>query len=82
MPRYFFNFENAGATSVDLVGRELLDDVSARAEAAKIAADLATNDAIEGRVPTYQWIEVIDEHQRPIIRLPVADVIREPNRSR
>jgi hypothetical protein len=82
MPRYFFNFENDSSSQPDLVGRELPDASAARSEAAKVAADFATNHAVEGRAPAYQWIEVCDEHHRPIARLPVADIIREPNRLR
>ena len=82
MPRYFFALENASSSVPDLVGRELPDGAAARAEAAKAAAEVATVDAVEGRPPTYQWVEVCDEHHRPIARLPVADVIREPNRMR
>jgi hypothetical protein len=82
LPRYFFNFENTHWSMADLIGRELQHDDAAKAEARKIAADLATTDAIEGRPPIYQWIEVVDAHQRPIARLPVAEVIREPNRLR
>jgi hypothetical protein len=82
MPRYFFNLENASSSLIDIIGRVLPDEIAAREEAAKVAADMATIDAIEGRPPTYQWIEVIDEQQRPVARLPVAQVIREPNRLR
>jgi hypothetical protein len=82
MPRYFFNFENAESSVPDLIGRELQHDIAAKAEAKKMAADLAMTDAIDGRSPTYEWIEVVDGHQRPIARLPVTEVIREPNRLR
>ncbi len=82
MPRYFFNFENAKSSVTDFIGRDLPDELAARSEAAKLAADLAMDHAIEGRWPTYQWIEVVDEGQRPIARLPIIDVIREPNRFR
>jgi hypothetical protein len=80
MPRYFFNFENADSSVPDLVGRDLPNETAAKSEAGKVAADLAMNDAIEGRSPTYQWIEVVDDQLRPVARLPVADVVHEPNR--
>lgn len=82
MRRYFFNFESDHSSVADLVGRCLPDDAAARSEAAKVAADLATDHALEGRSPPYRWIEVIDDRRRPVVRLPIADVIREPNRSR
>jgi hypothetical protein len=37
--------------------------------------------ALQGEVPTYPWIEVIDEAQRPVARLPVSAILREPNRT-
>jgi hypothetical protein len=82
MPRYFFNFENADSSVADLVGRDLPDGTAASAEATKLAADLATDAAVEGRLPAFQWIEVVDDCDRPIVRLPITDVIHEPNRIR
>jgi hypothetical protein len=82
MPRYFFNFESANSSVADLIGRDLPHEIAARSEAAKVAAELATNDAVEGRPPSFEWIEVVDESHRPILRLPIADAIREPNRLR
>lgn len=82
MPRYFFEFENASTSVPDLVGRDLPDGLAAKAEAARVAAELAANEAVEGRAPTYEWVEVVDECGRPVVRLPVADALREPNRVR
>jgi hypothetical protein len=64
-----------------LVGRDLPDDEVAKAEARKLAADLGTDHAIQGLSPTSAWIEVIDQAQRPVARLPVARAIKEPNRT-
>lgn len=80
MPRYFFNFDNGATGSADLVGRNLADDEAAKSEAGKLAADLGIDQALEGASPSFQRIEVIDESQRPVARLPVADTLREPNR--
>jgi uncharacterized protein DUF6894 len=82
MARYFFDFVDGSSSAPDLVGRELPNPTAARAEAVKVAADLATIHAVEGRPPTYSWIEVCDDQHRPVARLPVTDVIREPNRLR
>ena len=82
MPRYFFNVENDISTVTDFVGRDLRGEAEARVEGAKAAADLAMSDAIEGRVPTFQWIEIADVEGRPVARLPVGRVILEPSRSR
>lgn len=80
--RYFFNFgkQDGCAASPDFVGKDLPDDEAAKAEAAKLAADAGISDAVEGEVPTFLWIEVVDEEQRPVARLPVANMVREPNR--
>lgn len=81
MPRYFFNFESDSSAAADLVGRSFPDDEAAKHEGAKLAADVGTSEAIEGECPAYQWLEVLDETQRPVARVPVAAAIREPNRS-
>jgi hypothetical protein len=80
MPRYFFNFERDGAAQADLVGRDLPDDHAAKFEAARLAADIGMSDALEGKWPSYEWVEVVDEEERAVARLPVANAIREPNR--
>jgi hypothetical protein len=81
VPRYFFNFENEQSITADLVGRNLPDDRAARDEAVKIAAELGTVGLLEGRPPAYEWVEAVDEEQRPVVRLPVLDTGHEPDRS-
>lgn len=80
MARYFFNFEDGKSSVPDWVGQDLPDPVAARGEAAKLAADVAMNLAVEGRSAPHSWIEVCDEHQRPIARFPVNEAIRGPSR--
>ncbi|GAA3890073.1 hypothetical protein GCM10022276_06380 [Sphingomonas limnosediminicola] len=80
MARYFFNFVDNNGAAADLVGRDLPDDEVAKSEARKLAADLGTDHAIRGSIPAEAWIEVIDQAQRPVARLPVARAIKEPNR--
>ena len=82
MPRYFFNCHSDDSSVADLVGRDLPDDTAAKTEATKLAADLATSAAVEGRLPTFAWIEVVDDYDRPVARLPTGDIIKEPNRLR
>lgn len=82
MPRYFFNFDNDSAAVADLVGRELPDDEAAKQEAARLAADLGVLHAINGEHPAYDWIEVLDETHRTVVRLPVSAALKEPNRTR
>jgi hypothetical protein len=80
MPRYFFILENEYATTPDLVGRDLPDDHAAKNEAAKLAAELGIHSALEGKLPAYQWVEAVDEEQRPVTRLAVSASIRGPDR--
>ena len=80
MPRYFFSFAAEQTAYADLVGRELRDDEAAKTEARRLAAELGTDHAIEGSPPAYYWMEVTDEVQRPVLRLPVRAAVAEPNR--
>jgi hypothetical protein len=80
MPRYFFNFTNETTSIPDLVGQELPDDQIAKQEAGKLAGEISMNAAIRGKCPTFDWVEIVDECERPIARLPVATCLREPNR--
>ena len=48
MARYFFDFDNGSSSLPDLVGRELPNVIAARAEAAKVAADLARTTRSKG----------------------------------
>jgi hypothetical protein len=80
MPRYFFNFDGDRSAGADLVGRNLPNDEAAKAEAAKLAADMNVTHAIEGEWPAFQWIDVVDEEQRPVARLPISDAVPNPNR--
>ena len=81
MPRYFFNFGEKSLASPDLVGRDLPNDEAAKRAARKLAADFGFDHAIEGRSPSYLWIEVTDEAQRPVARFPIVAALREPNRT-
>jgi hypothetical protein len=82
MPRYFFHFENDDRRLEDLIGTDLASDQAAKAQALKLAADLAVEDAVKGNPPRFDWVEVVDEDDCIVARLPVADAIREPNRIR
>ena len=81
MPRYFFLFGNEVSVTPDLVGQELRDSETAKAMAAKFAAEVEYSSTVEGELPHYDWVEVVDEDERPIVRLPVSQSVREPNRS-
>lgn len=80
MPRYFFHFENGDRRLEDLVGTDLPNDQAAKAQARKLAGDVAVEDAINGDPPRFDWLEIVDDYNRAVARLSVADAIREPNR--
>ena len=80
MPRYFFNFEGNGKTAPDLVGQELVSDEAAKAQAERLAADVRIQPSVEGGQPAFDWVEVVDEFQRAVARLPLSSVARDPNR--
>lgn len=80
MRRYFFHFENGQRRLEDLIGMDLADDQAAKAQGLRLAGDLAVEDAINGDPPRFDWLEVVDEDNCIVARLPVADAIREPNR--
>jgi hypothetical protein len=79
VPRYFFSFLGEQTGYADLVGRELSDDEAAKMEARRLAAEVGSDGAIDCRLAAYSWIEVTDEVQRPVLRLPVAAAVAEPN---
>lgn len=79
MSRYFFNLQGGQNSALDLVGRDLADDEAAKSEAARFASDYGSADGIGGLL-AYDWIEILDNSQRPIARLPIGHANEEPNR--
>ncbi len=70
MPRYFFNFLGDTSAGADFIGRALPNDEAAKSEGAKLAADVGVSGAVVGQLPTYEWLEVLDEAQRPVATPP------------
>jgi hypothetical protein len=64
-----------------LVGKELPGPEEAKAEAAKLVAGLGLSSTIQGEPARFEWLEVVDEDERPVVRLPLAHVIPDPNRT-
>jgi hypothetical protein len=79
MSRYYFNLEGDGSSALDLVGRDLDSDEAAKAEAARFASDFESPEELAGML-AYNWIEVTDQSQRPVARLPLSHVNDEPSR--
>jgi hypothetical protein len=72
MPTYFFNVRGDGIDVPDLTGRLCAGEAAARAEAERLAAELAETARAAGAPPPAATIEVDDESLRPILALPLA----------
>lgn len=79
MTRYYFNLEGEGSSALDLVGRDLADDEAAKSEAARFASQFDSPDELAGML-AYHWIEVTDQSQRAVARLPLGHANDEPSR--
>ena len=80
MARYFFNLQGGETSALDLVGRDLSGDEAAKTEAVRYAAEFDSPEEIGGML-AYDWIEVLDASQRPVVRLPLGHANEEPSRS-
>jgi hypothetical protein len=70
VPRYYFNVALGEGETVDLVGQNCPDDVTALKEAMRAASEVVRNQLFFNRHED-GWIEVEDEHHREIMRLPL-----------
>ncbi len=73
MPTYYFNLRGERFERPDLAGKTLPDDAAARAEAERLAAELAETALVAGTVPPDAVIEVDDEEMRPLLALPLSE---------
>ena len=72
MPTYFFNVRGPGLDVPDLTGRICADEAAARAEAERLAAELAETARAAGAPPPRATVEVDDEEMRPVLAIPVG----------
>lgn len=72
MPTYYFNLRGSDYEVPDLAGRECSDDVAARAEAERLAAELVETALVAGERPPAGTIEVADADLRPVLALPLT----------
>lgn len=71
MPTYYFHVRGDGLDVPDLTGRLCADDAAARAEAERMAAELAEAARAAGAPPPRATVEVDDAAQRPLLALPL-----------
>lgn len=69
MDLYFFNLQGEKSIAMDLVGRRLRSQSSARSHAADFASGAARVEEEGG--PAFRWVEVLDQGHRPLFRLPI-----------
>jgi hypothetical protein len=74
MPIYYFTVRGAGIDMPDLTGRLCADEAEARAEAERLAAELAESARAAGVPPPAATIEVDDEALRPILAIPILAI--------
>jgi hypothetical protein len=77
--RYFFDVHGETFANPDLVGRDLVDDDAARAEAHQLAKEVVVAE-LTGGLPEKTWVEVVDEDQRPILLMPIDEAPAGPTR--
>jgi hypothetical protein len=71
MPRYYFNLSCDGYETTDLVGESCANDVAALSGAMRAASAVLQKRLLADELTQSGWIEVEDEHHRPVLRLPL-----------
>ena len=71
MPRFYFNVCCDGFEATDTVGEHCRDALAARFEAMRAARIMIRQQLVTGDLPKHGWIEVEDEHHRPLMKVPL-----------
>ncbi len=74
MPRYFFHVHD-DIVARDPEGVELPDLAAARACAIEGARSLMMTQVEEGRIHLDHWIEVTDQDDREVMRVPFSEAV-------
>jgi hypothetical protein len=69
--RYFFNVSAEDETIPDLVGIELPHIEAVRQAAAVEVAQIWEARVMAGKPPYVGWLDVVDDHQRPVFKIPL-----------
>jgi hypothetical protein len=75
MPRYFFHLKRGQITILDQEGVALPDIDEAVKEAARRGREIARRGAPYGGVPSGAVVIVADEQWRPVLQVPIEDVV-------
>ena len=75
MSRYYFHLCDGSETLIDPDGREVPDESLLGELAVKDARAIISHDALAGYIRLNQSIEVRDDQQKLILRLPFRDAV-------
>ncbi len=71
MTRYFFNVSADDQNAADLVGIDLPGIEGARRYAAAQVTELWEARVLAGKPPLVGWLEVVDDQERAVLRVPL-----------
>ncbi len=71
MTRYFFNVLAEDETTTDLVGVDLPNVDAARRYAETLVSELWDERILAGKPPLIGWLEVVDDEERGVLRVPL-----------
>ncbi len=71
MTRYFFNVSADDESVADLVGIDLPDIEAVRRYAASQVTELWEARVLAGKPPLIGWLDVVDDQERGVIRIPL-----------
>ena len=77
MPLYYFHVHGARFDAADLTGKDCATLECAQKTAHRIAGELIMNSMVDGQVPMDITIAVEDEELRPVLTLPLHEVISD-----
>ena len=69
--RYFFHVSAEDETFTDLVGVDLPDVDAARRYALSRTSELWDERILAGKSPLIGWLEVVDDEERAVLRVPL-----------
>ena len=69
--RYFFNISTEDGTVTDLVGVDLPGVEAVRSYGAAQVTELSEARVLAGKAPLVGWLEVVDDHERGVLRIPL-----------
>ena len=69
--RYFFHVSADDATVTDLIGMDLPDLEAVRRHSDVQVTELWAKRVLAGKPPLIGWLDVVDEEERGVLRIPL-----------